>query len=102
MDSYLSINLLYGCAMEALDEFKNVKNEYTKTIILMTDGASNIGSFRALSEAYDKKNAIPIYSIMFGDAKESELLDIAELTNAKVFNGKYNLTSAFKEVRSYN
>lgn len=93
---------LYGCAIEAYNEFKNVGNEYTKTIILMTDGASNIGSYESLAEVYDKKSGIPIYSIMFGDARKYELLDIAELTNARVFDGRTNLTAAFKEVRSYN
>jgi Ca-activated chloride channel family protein len=45
---------------------------------------------------------IPIYSIMFGNADESELLDIANLTNAKVFDGRTDLLKAFKEVRGYN
>ena len=39
---------------------------------------------------------------MFGDAKESQLRQIANLTNAKVFNGKIDLVNAFKEVRGYN
>ena len=39
---------------------------------------------------------------MFGNAKEEQLLKLANLTNAKVFDGRTNLKSAFKEVRSYN
>ena len=93
---------LYGCAIEALDEVSNVSNDYTKTVILMTDGASNIGSYSSLYTAYNKKSGIPIYGIMFGYAEESELRQIANLTNSKVFDGRYNLMSAFKEVRSYN
>ena len=49
---------------------------------------------------YNKQ--IPIYSITFGDAYEKELKDIANLTNAKVFDGKTDLLKAFKEVRGYN
>ena len=45
---------------------------------------------------------IPVYSITFGSASEEELKEIAQLTNAKVFNGKTNLLQAFKEVRGYN
>ena len=45
---------------------------------------------------------IPIYSIMFGEADKRQLQEIANLTNAKVFNGKTNLVEAFKEVRGYN
>ena len=45
---------------------------------------------------------IPIYSITFGDANEEQLDKIAELTNAKVFDGKTDLLKAFKQVRGYN
>ena len=50
----------------------------------------------------DHKSIIPIYSITFGDANERQLEKIADLTNAKVFNGKDGLLAAFREVRSYN
>ena len=45
---------------------------------------------------------IPIYSITFGNSNESQLNELASLTNGKVFNGKDGLKQAFKEVRSYN
>ena len=93
---------IYGCAEQALSLVGQDSDEFTKTIILMTDGESNYGTFANLSYVYSKYSGIPIYSIMFGKAKERELLDIANLTNAKVFDGRSNLIGAFKEVRSYN
>ena len=48
------------------------------------------------------KKEIPFYSIMFGEADMSQLLEIAGLTNAKVFDGRTSLIQAFKEVRGYN
>ena len=58
----------------------------------MTDGAVNIGSFNNLSRYYKKLNKeIPVYSITFGNASETELSRIATLTNAKVFDGKKDL-----------
>ena len=93
---------LYGCAQKALYELRNVSNNYTKTIILMTDGAANVGTFSDLYSTYANGERIPIYSIMFGSASSSQLEDISKLTNAKVFDGRYNLLEAFKEVRSYN
>ena len=98
---------LYGCASRALDELNKVSNNYTKTVVLMTDGAANIGSFYNFSSDYNyavekNKVRIPFYSIMFGSAKRSQLEEIAMLTNARVFDGSKNLKSAFKEVRSYN
>ncbi len=98
---------LYGCAQNAIQTLSSYNDEYTKTVILMTDGEANVGSFYNLESDYynissriDEK--IPIYSIMFGNARESQLDEIAELSNAKVFDGRSNLIGAFKEVRSFN
>ena len=40
--------------------------------------------------------------IMFGDADESQLEDLAELTNARVFDGREDLVGAFRSVKGYN
>ena len=45
---------------------------------------------------------MPVFSIMFGDADESQLEDLAELTNARVFDGRENLVGAFRSVKGYN
>ena len=69
----------------------------------MTDGEANVGTYGSLKYEYNSVNMqIPIYSIMFGDASEKQLKEIATLTNAKIFNGKTDLVKAFKEVRGYN
>ena len=69
----------------------------------MTDGQSNQGSYYNLENFYKNNNIkTPIYSITFGQADESELNEIADLTNGKVFNGKSGLKEAFKEVRSFS
>ena len=79
------------------------KDEYTTTVILMTDGESNDGTYSSLERFYRSQYLnIPVYSIMFGSANKSQLNDIAKLTNGKIFNGKEGLKQAFKEVRSYN
>ena len=95
---------IYDPSIEALKTLeKDSSNEYTKTVILMTDGMSNAGSYYDLSRYYrNNKLDIPIYSITFGDSDEYELKSIADLTNAKVFDGKSGLLKAFTEVRSYN
>lgn len=92
---------LYDAIVAGLNVLNNESEEYTKTIIAMTDGEINVGTYSGLEKKYGKSN-IPIYSITFGDASESQLRKIAELSNAKVFNGKKDLLAAFKEVRGYN
>ena len=95
---------IYDTSIEALEILNQEDgNTYNLSIILMTDGLSNMGSYSDLSYEYRKMGKeIPIYSIMFGNAYENELEYIAELTNAKVFDGKTDLLKAFKEVRGYN
>ena len=95
---------IYDPSIEALKILsKDDSNEYTKTVILMTDGQSNSGYYYDLRDYYQKnKLDIPIYSITFGSSDESELNQIAKLTNAKTFDGKSGLLKAFAEVRSYN
>ena len=94
---------LYDALIDGIKILDRESDNYTKTIIAMTDGAVNVGTFNSLENAYkNSKKKVPIYSITFGDADEDQLDDIAELTNAKVFDGKTDLLRAFKEVRSYN
>lgn len=95
---------LYPSAIEALKTLENEdKNTYNTSIILMTDGKANVGTYEELENQYKEINKeIPIYSIMFGNADESELEVIAKLTNGKVFDGKSDLVKAFKVVRGYN
>lgn len=96
---------LYSATIKALDILSKEKdNTYNRSIILMTDGDPNEEKrFNDLKRYYEELNTnIPIFAITFGDAREYYLDQIAELSNAKVFDGKTNLVEAFKEVREYN
>ena len=94
---------LYDAIERGIDILDDESDDYTKTIITMTDGVINVGSMSQLESFYKrKKSNIPIYSITFGSANERQLDEIAKLSNAKVFDGKTDLLNAFKEVRSYN
>ena len=95
---------IYDCSIQALKLLKSEnKEKYNTSVILMTDGQNNVGTYKELENTYKSmQKDIPIYSITFGDAQESELQRIASLTNGKVFDGKINLAKAFKTVRGYN
>ena len=95
---------IYLASTNALDMLSQEDSDtYNLSIILMTDGLSNCGSINELEKAYNRIGKdIPIYSIMFGYADPEQLEDIANLTNAKVFDGRTDLLSAFKQVRGYN
>ena len=94
---------LYPAAEKAIELLKNESNSYNTSIILMTDGEGNIGTFKDLEDTYNKYNKdIPIYSITFGYADVEQLDKMANLSNGKVFDGKSDLVKAFKTVRGYN
>lgn len=95
---------IYLAAARALEILSTEDlNKYNASVILMTDGESNVGSISDLRSTYTSIGKdIPVYSIMFGSASSRQLEDIANLTNAKVFDGRTNLLEAFKQVRGYN
>ena len=93
---------LFPSVVEAYSKL-NHDEDYNQSIIVMTDGAGNVGDFSDVRAIYKKNNRqIPIYSITFGDASEEQLEDLAELSNGKVFDGRVDLVKAFKAVRGYN
>ena len=94
---------LHPAATKAVEILKDENDDFNTSVILMTDGAGNVGSYGDFEKAYKKINQdIPIYSITFGSASEYQLEKIAALTNGKVFDGKTSLVTAFKKVRGYN
>ena len=85
--------------MEALDLLKDVDQEkYVTSVVLMTDGASQ-GSLKDFTNVYTKvQKDIPVFSITFGDADETQLRSISKLTRADVFTSGGDLIDAFKKV----
>lgn len=94
---------MYKAAIQGLSMLKEYDlSQYTPAIILLTDGQSG-GSFEDFTQAYEELGAkVPVFSIMFGDADETQLKQLADYTNARVFDGRENLTEAFRSVRGYN
>ena len=94
---------IYDAAAEALGLLAQYDlSQYTPAIILMTDGQSS-GSPSDFTEAYQALGQeVPVFSIMFGDADETQLQELAAYTNARVFDGRENLTEAFRSVKGYN
>ena len=94
---------MYRAAMEALRQLQQYDlSQYTPAVILLTDGASG-GSESAFARAYEAMGAdVPVFSIMFGSAEPGQLEALAELTNARVFDGREDLVAAFRSVKGYN
>lgn len=79
-------------------------DSYQPAVIVMTDGESTeTTDLSDLEEAYRRFGLdVPVFSIMFGNAVEEQLSGIAELTRARVFDGREDLVGAFRKVKGYN
>ncbi len=94
---------LYPSVKKAINMLKDESDEYNVSIVVMTDGEGNVGTYSEVKEAYSNSNReIPIYSITFAQASEDQLNSLAKLSNGKVFDGRSDLLKAFKAVRGYN
>lgn len=94
---------LYDTILKGVEILESETSDYNTSIVLMTDGEGNVGSYKNLSLKYESlQKEIPVYGILFGSASESQLSRIATLTKGKVFDGKTDLRLAFKTVRGYN
>ena len=94
---------MYAAAIQGLEELEKYDlSQYTPAVILLTDGKSG-GSYQDFAKAYEGFGVqVPVFSILFGDADESQLETLAQLTNARVFDGREDLTGAFRSVKGYN
>jgi len=96
---------IYSPAIKALSVLAPYSTDAnTLSIVLMTDGDSNtgasLGDFKRANAATGRD--IPVFSIMFGDAKPDQLNALATETRGLVFDGRTDLVGAFKKVRGYN
>lgn len=96
---------MYAAAEDGIDyAVKNYSiNDYCPAVIIMSDGASKLDNCKDFIESYNSLGCdIPVFSIMFGSAQDEQLNELAELTNARVFDGRTDLTGAFRSVKGYN
>lgn len=99
---------MYEGIIAALDtmvsDYGQDLEDYSPAIVILTDGQPNgAKTFKDLSQRYQQAQVdIPMFSILFGEAEEGKMKEIADLTKARVFDGRKDLINAFKQVKGYN
>jgi Ca-activated chloride channel family protein len=94
-------------ALKAMGEEKQKRPDYAYSVVAFTDGENNTGrnlaKFRSdYLELPEAARKIPVFMILFGEARESELKSLVEITGGKVFDArKTPLATVFKDIRSY-
>lgn len=90
----------------SLDERKKAP-QYQYSVVAFTDGENTMGrDLAAFEAAYaqlpEDVRGIPVFMVLFGEAKESDLKRLVQITGGKVFDArKTPLYSVFKDIRAY-
>ncbi len=95
---------MYACAWQAFQEMLALPEieTHNAALLLLTDGQSE-GDAASFARYYSQlARDIPIHAITFGDADETQLEEVAELSRARVFDGRGDLAAAFRHARGYN
>ena len=95
---------IYEATREGLRMLASSPNAETHSqmILLLTDGESE-GTIADLGShiSSDPSANVPVFSILFGNASEGQVKELAEASAARVFDGRKGLVSAFRKARGY-
>lgn len=96
---------LYLCLQQAQTIIRteaDLQNQFP-AIIAMTDGVSERTGEQQVRQFYATGDFdVPIYSITFGNADETQLESLAELSAGDVYDGTEDLIDAFRRARGNN
>lgn len=95
---------MYACTRQAIGLLRAhpAHETHNTAVLLMTDGVSD-GDARGFLQFYEESRLdIPVFAITFGQADDRQLEELAEWTRARVFDGREDLTAAFRHARGYN
>lgn len=78
--------------------------KYHTSIVLMSDGEAtdSLADFFRTIDSRGIGRDIPIYTILFAEAKEKDMKALAQGMGGKMFDGRKDVAKAFREVRGYN
>ncbi|HEY0820267.1 MAG TPA: VWA domain-containing protein [Rhizobacter sp.] len=101
---------LYDSVLAALKhmlEQKQKNPNYQYSVVAFTDGENTKGrSLEQFQRAYEQLpedvRGIPVFMVLFGEAKEADLKALVQTTGGKVFDArKTPLYAVFKDIRAY-
>ncbi|MBX3625220.1 MAG: VWA domain-containing protein [Rhizobacter sp.] len=94
-------------ALKHMVEQKQKNPNYQYSVVAFTDGENTKGrSLEQFQQAYaalpEDVRGIPVFMVLFGEAKEADLKALVQTTGGKVFDArKTPLYAVFKDIRAY-
>lgn len=97
---------MYLGAAEAMQRLKphTESGTYQSAVIVMSDGMSdgNLGQFQSLIGGTNMGKDVPVFTILFGDARPEQMKAFAEAMSGRMFDGRVDVVQAFREAKGYN
>jgi Ca-activated chloride channel family protein len=101
---------IYKPVAESWRYFESIGTDienYLPSVILMTDGKSNMGTLDQLMNVWQQRRLAfalpPVFCIMYGEASDEQLKHLAKATYGRVFDGRHGgLNKAFRKAKGYN
>jgi Ca-activated chloride channel family protein len=102
----LSGTYTHKALLHALAQAKTYAStgKYHTSVILMSDGEAT-DSLQDFFRRVDQDRIgrdIPIYSVLFGQAKERDMKALADGMAGRMFDGRKDMAKAFREAKGYN
>jgi Ca-activated chloride channel homolog len=101
---------LYDSVLAALThslEQRKKNPQYQYSVVAFTDGENTMGrDLAAFERSYNQLpedvRGVPVFMVLFGEAKEADLKRLVQITSGKVFDArKTALYAVFKDIRAY-
>jgi Ca-activated chloride channel family protein len=98
--------MTHAAMLQALTKAKEYAStgKYHTSVILMSDGEAtdSLEDFLTTVERQRIGRDIPIYTVLFGDAKEKDMKKLAQSMAGRMFDGRKDMARAFREAKGYN
>ena len=99
---YQALQTAYHMALEA----RHKEPDRFYSIVLMTDGENNVGISaegfaQYIASLPPQDQGIKTFTIVFGEANQDAMKQLADITGGSSFDGRKSLGQAFKAIRGY-
>ena len=97
---------MYLAAAQAIKTMKSAaeSGKFQTSVIVMSDGVSegNFQQFQSMLTDTGMSKDIPVFTILFGQAKKEQMEALAEGMSGRMFDGRKDVVKAFREAKGYN
>ena len=89
-----------AAALKLFEPLEAEMSDYHPSVIVMSDGRSK-GQLQDVRQA-SLADDVPVYTILFGNADQDQMAELARMTSGRMFDGRKDMIRAFRKAKGYN